>query len=176
MPPKPPDRRSAPTAARDAYRTGKAPSVPPDGPWSRTELRAYVRDRAWGLCEWPRCGDPGDEMAHVYGIGMGGRPSADRPENVAWLCRRHHSMLDGRSRLQWGAAAGLISSLPTAPGGGCAWFCPDPAVDVFAMRSLCARHLEVATGENVPTRRTELALALAEVVRRANESMGRRPS
>jgi hypothetical protein len=35
-------------------------------------------------------------MAHIRGIGHGGRPSADELANVWMLCRRHHDIYDGR--------------------------------------------------------------------------------
>lgn len=69
----------------------------------RRELRNYVIERSGRLCEWPgnRIAPGavlhfGEEMAHVHGTGMGGRASADEPGNVAWLCRTHHDLLDGR--------------------------------------------------------------------------------
>jgi hypothetical protein len=62
----------------------------------RSELRAIVSKwAAW--CEWPECPLPGAQLAHIEGIGMGGRPSADTLGNVAWLCVPHHDLLDGRS-------------------------------------------------------------------------------
>lgn len=35
-------------------------------------------------------------MAHIFGTGMGGRESSDDRGNVAFLCKRHHDILDGR--------------------------------------------------------------------------------
>lgn len=64
----------------------------------RRELHAYVRERSLGLCEWPACIGNGEEMAHIRGIGMGGRASADKKSNVLYLCRKHHDILDGRRR------------------------------------------------------------------------------
>ena len=63
---------------------------------TRSELRDQVIIRSRGGCEHPGCVASGSEMAHVIGIGMGGRPSADRLDNVLWLCRHHHDLLDGR--------------------------------------------------------------------------------
>lgn len=63
----------------------------------RRQLHAVLEEWA-GACEWPGCEHRGPyEMAHVHGVGMGGRPSADTLENVALLCRFHHDLLDGRT-------------------------------------------------------------------------------
>lgn len=63
---------------------------------SRRELRSQLVETFGPACEWPDCGLPGEEMAHIEPRGMGGRPSVDRLDNVAWLCRHHHDVLDGR--------------------------------------------------------------------------------
>lgn len=65
----------------------------------RRELRALVIERSAGLCEWACCPDNGEQMAHLRGVGMGGTPDGrrDQPENVSWLCRFHHDLLDGRT-------------------------------------------------------------------------------
>lgn len=69
----------------------------------RASLREYVIERANGWCEWYAGSTVhrGEHMAHVYGTGMGGRASADEPGNVAWLCRWHHDVLDGRATVDW---------------------------------------------------------------------------
>lgn len=64
---------------------------------TRGELRADVVEISAGICEWPGCKDPMKDLAHIHGIGMGGRPSADVLPNVAGLCRYHHDLLDGRT-------------------------------------------------------------------------------
>ena len=64
----------------------------------RSELRIQVVERAGGMCEWAGCQDPGLHMAHISGSGMGGDPKGIRDvlSNLAWLCKTHHQMLDGR--------------------------------------------------------------------------------
>lgn len=87
---------------------------------ARSNLRAALIDLVGAACEWPECPDTGDEMAHLRGIGMGGRPSADTLDNVAWLCHFHHDLLDGRTphdRRYWEAtllAAYLKRRRPSA--------------------------------------------------------------
>lgn len=67
---------------------------------NRSDLRAEALERDGG-CVWPQCtGTEPLEMAHIRGIGMGGRPSADTLDNVAILCRFHHALLDGRSHFR----------------------------------------------------------------------------
>ena len=63
----------------------------------RSDLREFVIERSGGRCEWVGCPHRGEEMAHLEGIKAGGRKSADEKENVAWLCRPHHDVLDGRT-------------------------------------------------------------------------------
>lgn len=60
-------------------------------------LREELIDRAHGRCEWSSCGEWGSDMAHLDGRGMGGSAQRDRLDNVAFLCRFHHDLLDGRS-------------------------------------------------------------------------------
>ena len=66
----------------------------------RAERRKSLRDQViWrerGGCAHPGCLATGSQMAHIRGVGMGGRPSADTLENVLWLCVSHHDVLDGR--------------------------------------------------------------------------------
>ena len=64
---------------------------------NRAELRATVWEVSSGECEWSGCPARAAEMAHIHGIGMGGRPSADVLPNVAALCKFHHDLLDGRT-------------------------------------------------------------------------------
>lgn len=59
-------------------------------------LRGIVERRSRGYCEWSRCQSFGEQLAHIRGKGMGGRPSADQLDNLALLCVRHHDLLDGR--------------------------------------------------------------------------------
>jgi hypothetical protein len=58
-----------------------------------------VETLAAGQCEWPYCGDAGEQMAHIVHRGMGGSKVRNAPENAAWLCIRHHDVLDGRTAL-----------------------------------------------------------------------------
>lgn len=61
----------------------------------RSDLRAVLVDLV-GRCEWPGCQETTRlELAHLQSVGMGGRPSADRLDNVALLCHRHARYSDG---------------------------------------------------------------------------------
>ena len=66
----------------------------------RAERRESLRDqviwRSRGGCEHPGCLATGSQMAHIRGVGMGGRPSADTLDNAMWVCQFHHDVLDGR--------------------------------------------------------------------------------
>ena len=87
---------------------------------TRSDLRAALIDLVGADCEWPECPDYGSEMAHLRGIGMGGRRSADTLDNVSWLCHFHHDLLDGRTQMDrryWTAtllAAYVKRSRPSA--------------------------------------------------------------
>ena len=61
----------------------------------RQELRAVVMERSQGRCEWPQCGQPATESAHIHSIGMGGRASADDPLNAFAACFSHARISDG---------------------------------------------------------------------------------
>ena len=85
----------------------------------RSELRAAVIERSGGRCEWSRCVDPMEELAHIRGLGRGGNPDGSRDviENCAGLCRFHHSMLDGRIRPRlWEVESLLIEIVKTRYG------------------------------------------------------------
>lgn len=62
-------------------------------------LRAQVVTLAGGLCEWPKCGKHGEEMAHLQHRQMGGSRKVNTIDNVAWLCKFHHDLLDGRTSM-----------------------------------------------------------------------------
>jgi hypothetical protein len=64
-----------------------------------SELRTEVYERAQGKCEWPGCADPGQHLAHLTHRGMGGSKTRNTADNCAWLCVRHHDILDGRTGL-----------------------------------------------------------------------------
>jgi hypothetical protein len=69
----------------------------------RSVLRCQARELAGGMCDWPQCGRPGEELAHLHSIGLGGRKSADVIENLAWLCKPHALMSDGLQPGGWPA-------------------------------------------------------------------------
>lgn len=63
-------------------------------------LRDQAIERANYSCEWAECTNTDQklEMAHILGIGMGGRNKKEKydPDNVAMLCKLHHDIYDGR--------------------------------------------------------------------------------
>jgi 5-methylcytosine-specific restriction endonuclease McrA len=69
------------------------------------ELREAVFLRDGFRCKWPECGVEwkrgfaGDtlELAHLQHRGMGGSRERNTPDNCITLCRRHHSLFDGRT-------------------------------------------------------------------------------
>ena len=79
----------------------------------RSVLRAAVIERSGGVCEWPRCVDPGEELAHIRGIGRGGNPDGSRDviSNVFFACQFHHNMLDGRIRMRLWEVESLLIEL-----------------------------------------------------------------
>lgn len=73
--------------------------MPKSSPAEMRELHDQTFLRAQGTCEWPYCVDPAEEMAHLVHRGMGGSKYANRLENCAAMCKRHHDLLDGRTAL-----------------------------------------------------------------------------
>ena len=64
---------------------------------TRSELREEALVRAGSVCEWPGCDETRWlELAHIWPIGMGGRPDADTISNVWMLDKWHHDLFDGR--------------------------------------------------------------------------------
>jgi len=65
------------------------------------QLRLQALERSGNKCEWPKCTnyDQWLEMAHITGIGMGGRHSKEKYDlnNVVMLCKLHHDIYDGRT-------------------------------------------------------------------------------
>ena len=65
------------------------------------KMRLIALERANNRCEWPDCHNVNYklEMAHILGIGMGGRNKVDKydPNNVVILCKLHHDIFDGRT-------------------------------------------------------------------------------
>lgn len=61
-------------------------------------LRTDTMVRAGYMCEWARCEERGEEMAHLTGKGMGGNPDQSRNTlaNTVWLCKWHHDVFDRR--------------------------------------------------------------------------------
>ena len=66
---------------------------------AQSELRAQLVELVGGMCEWPGCVDPGEQMAHLTHRGMGGSSARNEIANVMFLCLRHHDTLDGRTGL-----------------------------------------------------------------------------
>jgi hypothetical protein len=62
-------------------------------------LRDEVFARARGVCEWPSCSDPAEQLCHLTHRGMGGSRYANRASNACAMCVRHHDVLDGRTSL-----------------------------------------------------------------------------
>jgi hypothetical protein len=56
-----------------------------DAEWRK--LRAQVIAETGGICEWPGCGRPGRDLAHIVPWDRGG---PNTRENVRWLCHPHH--------------------------------------------------------------------------------------
>lgn len=94
------------------------------------DLRDDVFAKAHGMCEWPHCDQPAQELVHIVHRGMGGNPDLNVASNVLAGCRDHHRRFD-EARL----TASDLNSLLTAvwEPGGCAW--PDCRLEVAA-RSL----------------------------------------
>ena len=63
-------------------------------------LRQACIARAGGRCEaalhHSECAGSGQEMAHIFGRGMGGSAVEDQLDRVAWLSKPCHDLLDGR--------------------------------------------------------------------------------
>jgi hypothetical protein len=95
--------RKMPTAVTLTIRAAQAPPgatcnlriYSRGGAMSLSELRTLVRELAGGVCQWPRCQDPGTEVAHLHSTGMGGRPSAHTLSNTMWACWNHARISDG---------------------------------------------------------------------------------
>ena len=68
-------------------------------PTELQELRAQAITLSGGECEWPYCSQRGEQLAHLEHRGMGGSRTRNRIDNVAWVCVRHHDVLDGRTGL-----------------------------------------------------------------------------
>lgn len=60
------------------------------------DLRDSVGSQAGWRCEWPGCGETGEQMAHLEHRGFGGSAERNRLDNVAWLCTYHHDIFDRR--------------------------------------------------------------------------------
>ena len=66
----------------------------------KAALRAELAELQGDVCGRPSCDEPwirDGDMAHVYGSGMGGRPSTYRLTNLIGLCRVDHDRFDGRT-------------------------------------------------------------------------------
>jgi hypothetical protein len=73
--------------------------MPKSTPAQMMALHTEVFTRSKGVCEWPGCHDPAEELAHLEHRGMGGSKSRNTADNCAALCQRHHDCLDGRTAL-----------------------------------------------------------------------------
>lgn len=59
------------------------------------DLRSVVVDAYGPLCEWPGCGRPFEELAHLTSRGMGGSKTRDEVGNVMLACWLHARITDG---------------------------------------------------------------------------------
>jgi len=145
-----------------------------------TELREQVFTRARNRCEWPWCGSPADELAHIRHRGMGGDPTANTASNTLALCRPHHrryddaqleprdlyrllkSLRDQSRYCEWSACVNTdLLIAPVQPSGGSSW-------SRFTVCPLHAACLNLDTP--VPGRRHEIGYLLREVADRATRN------
>jgi hypothetical protein len=63
----------------------------------RSRLRCEAHELSGGPCEWCQL-RPGTSLCHIHSIGLGGRKSADRIENVFWGCDVCALASDGKQR------------------------------------------------------------------------------
>lgn len=111
------------------------------------ELRQREIRRSGGVCRWPGCTHPGEELAHLEHRGMGGRTSVNRPDNVAWLCRQHHHDFDGAT-VHPSDLEALIDDVCTETTSACVWpGCAETPVTfrqvepgVWPLRPYCRLH------------------------------------
>lgn len=52
-------------------------------------LKQVIKERYGGICEWPRCVAPCEELHHLTYDTLGD----ERPQDVAYLCRQHHTLI-----------------------------------------------------------------------------------
>lgn len=94
-------------------------------PLPLTTLRALEVAVTAGVCRWPRCDEPGIELAHFEHRGRGGRKSANVWGNVGILCNglrssnRHHDRFDGRASLRWFDLHHLLGAAGNSNPGEC---------------------------------------------------------
>ena len=72
-------------------------------------VRRAVWERCNGICEGPAvrengevilqhtCQERATQLSHLRGKGMGGSRELDTESNTAYLCLRHHDLLDRRA-------------------------------------------------------------------------------
>ncbi len=60
-----------------------------------SELRTEVFIIAGDRCEWPQCGKPAEQLAHLTSKGMGGSKHRDTVENTMAACSNHALISDG---------------------------------------------------------------------------------
>lgn len=99
------------------------------------QLRSELLVLSRGMCEWPFCRWPGEQMAHIRGKGMGGSAEADTIDNVAWLCVLHHDVLDGRGpSVEWTTTQLVPLGIQYEPG--------KPGTK-FKVRTALAKHINM---------------------------------
>jgi hypothetical protein len=103
------------------------------------QLRDEARRAAGDMCEWPHCHNRGQELAHIRGKGMGGSAAANTLSNVAWLCKQHHDVLDGRAgELQMETQLRFLN-LAYTPGQPGTKFAVRTALETHVIRERAAR-------------------------------------
>jgi len=110
-------------------------------------------------------------MAHIEGIGMGGRKSADTPGNVLFLCIPHHDQFDGRAPYDPDAWSALLDTMPLLSiEGVCRWpECPTLVYEV----GLCYHHVLLTTSSQpTPGRKQAAAAILRQHVARIRHARG----
>lgn len=87
--------RVAPLRRAPIKRTAGRPPRPRDTGPTRS-VRAIVRGRAGGWCEWPACPRPLEHLHHRRPRRQGGdgRPDTNLPANCLGLCASHHMWIE----------------------------------------------------------------------------------
>jgi hypothetical protein len=140
-----------------------------------SELRSGVFTAAHHTCEWPRCYEQAQELAHITHRGMGGNETVNAAGNVLALCRLHHRRYDD-ARLSSDDLNALLEA--TWRDGGCAFpTCREPVEtrrriqpnprSTWRTYMLCTVHLAVTDVEHpAPYRRRYIAELLHVIAAR----------